>query len=68
MLWAVLFGYLVFGDTIDLPMLVGILLIVGSGLLTLARERARGTALPPALGSDAQAAAVMAQEPRCNPS
>jgi drug/metabolite transporter (DMT)-like permease len=62
MLWAVLFGYLVFGDTVDVPMVIGILLIVGSGLLTLARERARGTPLPPALGSDAQAAAVIAPE------
>jgi drug/metabolite transporter (DMT)-like permease len=62
MLWAVLFGYLVFGDHVDMPMLLGILLIVGSGMLTLIRERVRGTPLPPALGSDAQAAAVMAPE------
>jgi drug/metabolite transporter (DMT)-like permease len=62
MLWAVLFGYLVFGDTVDLPMVIGILFIVGSGLLTLARERIRGTPLPPAIGSDAQAAAVIAPE------
>lgn len=58
MLWAVLFGYLVFGDRIDLLMLVGILLIIGSGLLTLARERARGVALPPAVATDPQASAV----------
>src|SRR3546814_7310490 len=31
MLWAVLFGYLVFGDRVDLLMVVGILLIIGSG-------------------------------------
>ncbi|KQQ72608.1 transporter [Rhizobium sp. Leaf321] len=62
MLWAVLFGYLVFGDHIDLPMVIGIILIIGSGMLTLIRERVRGTPLPPALGSDAQAAAVMAPE------
>lgn len=64
MLWAVFFGYLVFGDTIDLPMVIGILLIVGSGLLTLMRERVRGTPLPPALGTDAQAAAVISPEAR----
>lgn len=62
MLWAVAFGYLVFGDGIDMWMLLGILLIVGSGMLTLVRERVRGTPLPPAVGTDAQAAAVMAPE------
>ena len=62
MLWAVAFGYLVFGDGIDAWMLVGILLIIGSGMLTLIRERVRGTPLPPAVGTDAQAAAVMAPE------
>jgi drug/metabolite transporter (DMT)-like permease len=62
MLWAVLFGYLVFGDHIDLPMVVGIVLIIGSGMLTLIRERVRGTPLPPAVGTDTQAAAVMAPE------
>jgi len=53
---------LVFGDHIDLPMVIGIILIIGSGMLTLIRERVRGTPLPPALGSDTQAAAVMAPE------
>ncbi|MDP9836634.1 drug/metabolite transporter (DMT)-like permease [Neorhizobium huautlense] len=62
MLWAVLFGYLVFGDTIDLPMMIGILLIVGSGLMTLMRERVRGTPLPPSIGTDAQAAAMVSPE------
>jgi drug/metabolite transporter (DMT)-like permease len=58
MIWAVLFGYLIFGDHVDLPMLVGIVLIVGSGLLTLARERVRNVALPPAVATDPQAAGV----------
>lgn len=62
MLWAVAFGYLVFGDGIDAWMLAGIVLIIGSGMLTLVRERVRGTPLPPAVGTDAQAAAVMAPE------
>ncbi|AYD01260.1 DMT family transporter [Neorhizobium sp. NCHU2750] len=62
MLWAVLFGYLVFGDHIDLPMLIGIILIVGSGLLTLMREKARGTPLPPAVAPNAQAAAMIAPD------
>ncbi|MBP1846157.1 drug/metabolite transporter (DMT)-like permease [Rhizobium petrolearium] len=58
MLWAILFGYLIFGDTVDLPMLVGIVLIIGSGLLTLARERARDVPLPRSVATDPQAAVV----------
>lgn len=56
MIWAIGFGYFVFDDTVDLPMAFGIVLIVGSGLLTLIRERKRGTALPtPVLSTDNQA-------------
>ncbi len=56
MLWAIAFGYLIFDDAIDLPMAGGILLIICSGLLTLARERKRGTPLPRAVvSSDSQA-------------
>ncbi|MBW6419842.1 DMT family transporter [Rhizobium sp. XQZ8] len=62
MLWAILFGYLIFGDTVDLPMLIGILLIIGSGLLTLARERARDVPLPHSVAPDPQAAAVTIPE------
>lgn len=38
MIWAIIIGYLVFGDKVDLPMLVGILFIIGSGVITLVRE------------------------------
>ncbi|WP_449428039.1 DMT family transporter [Rhodanobacter umsongensis] len=38
MLWAIGFGYWLFGDHLDWPMLVGIVLILGSGLFTLVRE------------------------------
>ncbi|MBB4272836.1 DMT family transporter [Rhizobium mongolense] len=51
MIWAIVFGYLIFDDTIDLPMAAGIVLIICSGLLTLARERKRGTPLPAAVVS-----------------
>ncbi|TCU10431.1 DMT family transporter [Rhizobium sullae] len=51
MIWAIAFGYLIFDDTIDLPMAAGIVLIICSGLLTLARERKRGTPLPAAVVS-----------------
>ncbi|WP_312408563.1 DMT family transporter [Rhizobium sp.] len=62
MIWAVIFGYLVFGDHIDLAMVIGIVLIVGSGLLTLMREKVRGTPLPPAVAPNAQAAAMIAPD------
>jgi len=38
MLWAIGFGYWLFGDRLDWPMLIGIGLILGSGLFTLVRE------------------------------
>lgn len=62
MLWAVLFGYLVFGDAVDLPMMLGIGLIIVSGLLTLTRERVRKVALPPAVVADTQASAMAAAD------
>ncbi|PYE30193.1 EamA domain-containing membrane protein RarD [Rhizobium sp. PP-F2F-G38] len=62
MIWAILFGYFIFDDTIDLPMAGGIALIVFSGLLTLMRERKRGTPLPSAVVSpDAQASLATAE-------
>jgi drug/metabolite transporter (DMT)-like permease len=42
LLWAILFGYLVFGDVPDTAMIVGSVVIVGSGLYMLYRERIRG--------------------------
>jgi len=56
MLWAILLGYLVFGDEVDWPMGIGIVLIVGSGLLTLIRERKRHTPLPPPVAGKTDAA------------
>ncbi|GAN80435.1 DMT family transporter [Acidocella aminolytica] len=46
MLWAILLGYLIFDNGVDGVTLVGASLIVGSGLLTLRRERMRGTPVP----------------------
>nr|WP_156636681.1 MULTISPECIES: DMT family transporter [Rhizobium/Agrobacterium group] len=62
MLWAILFGYLIFGDHVDLPMLVGITLIIGSGLITLMRERTKGVPLPPAVASGPQASLAVEDE------
>ncbi|PYE87875.1 DMT family transporter [Phyllobacterium leguminum] len=47
MIWAILFGYFIFHDTIDLPMLIGIVLIIASGFFTFIREKKRGVAQPP---------------------
>jgi drug/metabolite transporter (DMT)-like permease len=55
MLWAILLGYLVFGDHVDLPIVLGSLLIIVSGLITLSREKTRGVKLPPAVVSGPQA-------------
>jgi len=38
MLWAVLLGYVVFGDRLDWPMAIGIAIILGAGLFTFVRE------------------------------
>jgi len=62
MLWAILLGYLVFGDKVDGFMAVGIALIVGSGLLTLTRERKRGVALPPSVAGKSEAALAIKPE------
>jgi len=65
MLWAILFGYLIFGDRVDGWMLVGIALIVGSGLLTLMREKQRNVPLPNSVAaSDQNVTAVMLPEER----
>jgi S-adenosylmethionine uptake transporter len=38
MLWAIGLGYWLFGDHLDWPMLIGIVMILGAGLFTLVRE------------------------------
>jgi len=48
LLWAILLGYLVFNDVPDLPMVVGALIVVASGLYTLYRERVAGRGQPAA--------------------
>jgi drug/metabolite transporter (DMT)-like permease len=68
MLWAILLGYLLFDDRVDVPMLVGIVLIIGSGLLTLMRERIRGTPLPSSVAGERTAAALAPAKPKDEPS
>jgi drug/metabolite transporter (DMT)-like permease len=58
MLWAILFGYLIFGDTVDRWMMVGIALIMGSGLLTLIREKQKNVPLPTSVATADQNVAV----------
>lgn len=60
MIWAIILGYLIFGDHVDLPTLIGIVLIIGSGLMTLMREKVKDVALPPAVAaSDTNAALAL---------
>jgi drug/metabolite transporter (DMT)-like permease len=48
LIWALLLGYLVFGDVPDGPMIVGASVVVGSGLYALYRERVVGRGKPAA--------------------
>lgn len=48
LVWAMLIGVLVFSEELDLPMIAGASLVVGSGLYTLYRERFRSRSLPAA--------------------
>ena len=48
LLWAILLGFLVFGDVPDGPMIAGAVIVVGSGLYTLYRERVVGRGTPAA--------------------
>jgi hypothetical protein len=43
-------------------MVAGIVLIVASGLLTLIREKVRGTPLPPSVGGERHVAAALVPE------
>ncbi|MEO9337869.1 DMT family transporter [Mesorhizobium sp. SB112] len=42
LLWAIFLGYLIFGDLPDAAMIIGSIIIVGSGLYTLYRDRVVG--------------------------
>ena len=48
LLWAILLGYLIFGDVPDGPMIAGAIIVVASGLYTLYRERVVGRGTPAA--------------------
>lgn len=39
LIWSIIMGYLAFGDVPDVPMIIGSVIVVGSGLFTLYRER-----------------------------
>jgi drug/metabolite transporter (DMT)-like permease len=47
-IWALLLGMVVFGEYPDAYMIAGGMIVIGSGLYTLYRERVRGTAKPAA--------------------
>ncbi|MCC0043695.1 MAG: DMT family transporter [Brucellaceae bacterium] len=46
LLWAVMFGFFLFDERLNTPMIVGSALIIGSGLYSLYRERKVGQAKP----------------------
>jgi drug/metabolite transporter (DMT)-like permease len=45
-LWAVMFGYAVFGDVPSFPMALGAAIIIGAGLYIFLRERELGRVEP----------------------
>lgn len=51
LLSSILLGIVIFGDRLDLAMIIGSVIIVGSGLYTLYRERLRGRERPAAESS-----------------
>jgi drug/metabolite transporter (DMT)-like permease len=53
LIWAILLGFLFFGDLPDLPMIIGSIIVIGSGLYTLYRERIVGRMKPVALTAQA---------------
>jgi hypothetical protein len=64
MIWAVLLGYVFFGDHVDLSTLAGLMLIIGSGMLTLRREVVHATPLPPAIAASTPHVGAALLQPR----
>lgn len=62
MLWAIGLGYLLFGDLVDSWMLLGIVFIIGSGFLTLMREKAKNVPAPSGIAASDQNPAAMMPE------
>lgn len=52
LLWAIVLGFLIFGDVPDGPMMLGAAIIVGSGLYTIYRERVAGRGRPVAASTN----------------
>jgi drug/metabolite transporter (DMT)-like permease len=48
LLWSILLGFVIFGDVPDMPMILGAMIIIGSGLYALYRERIVGRRQPAA--------------------
>lgn len=46
LIWAIFLGFVIFGDVPDLPMIVGSIIVVGSGIYALLRERLVSRAKP----------------------
>ncbi|MFC3061374.1 DMT family transporter [Paenirhodobacter populi] len=63
MLWAILLGWLIWDDTVDMPMFVGMVLIIGSGAMTLMREHVRNVPGPRPMGGATRIAPVTLTRP-----
>lgn len=61
MIWAIILDDLLFSIRPDGPMLIGSLFILGSGVLTIVRERKRGHPWSTPIGGERAAAAILAQ-------
>ena len=50
--WAIIVGFLVFGEVPDWPMLIGTAIVIATGVYTLYRERKRANLIAEALGGE----------------
>lgn len=62
MVWAIILDDLLFGTRPDRTMLVGMVFILGSGVLTVVRERQLGKPWPAAMGGNRQAVGVLTHD------
>jgi len=67
MIWAIIFGYLLFDDHLDMYIGVGIVLILISSIMTFIREEQRGVSLPRSTTPAESVALPTADEADLNP-
>lgn len=67
MLWAIILDDVLFGVRPDMPMIVGMVFILGSGVLTIMREHRLGRRWGAPIGGERAASAVLVHEASRNP-